>query len=300
MQLSAIYFGVIYFAVAQQPAASAGTVTLDNCHIYLESKADIPSQEGGVIKKMFVKEGQDVKPGDPLVQIEDDIPSLQTEIAKAKLEAAQEQAINTVPEEYARASRAYAIADHESAVEANKKAPGTYPAVMLKEKLLKVTEMDLSIKKAQMDQRIAQKSVGVQQAEMNLAQTLVDHRLLRSPLEGVGVVSKIKLHMGEWVQAGQAVLTVEQMDVMRAEGELNVSQYAPYEIIGKPVTLEVELRGRKKPFEGKIVFIDPEVRASGGSEGPTYRIRAEVENKMENRQWLLRDGMMGRMTIQLK
>ena len=93
--------------------------------------------------------------------------------------------------------------------------------------------------------------------------------------------------MGEWVQAGETVVHVVQMDVLRAEGSLNVSEYVPYEIIGKPVTVEVELdRGRTMTFPGKIVFVDPMIRPNG-----TYIVRAEVENRVENGQWILRPGM---------
>jgi multidrug efflux pump subunit AcrA (membrane-fusion protein) len=298
MQLSAMLFGVIYFAVAQQPATAAGTVKLENCHIYVVNRKpiEVPAQEAGVIKEMFVKEGQPIKPGESLVQIEDDIPAQQLKIAEEKLRAAEEQANNTIPKEYAEKSLEVARMDYQSALEANKKVKDTFPLVKLKEMFLKVQEMELSIQKAEMDTRIAKKQVNVQQAEMNLAQTTLSHRLLRSPLEGDGEVSEIKRHLGEWVQAGETVMRVVQMDVMWAEGSLNVSEYMPNEIIGKPVTVKVELdRGRTMTFPGKIVFVDPMIRPNG-----TYIVRAEVQNRLENDHWILRHGRLAQMTIQLK
>jgi multidrug efflux pump subunit AcrA (membrane-fusion protein) len=296
MHLSAMLFGVIYFAVAQQPAASTGTVTLEECHIYLDNKVDVPAQEAGVIKELFVKEGQAIKPGEKLVQIEDDIPRQQLCIAEAKLKASEEQAKNPIPKQYAEASLLVAKATYESALAANKKVPGTFPDVKLKEFFLKCQEMDLSIQKAEMDTRIAEKQVDVQQAEMNLADTTLGHRLLRSPLEGDGEVREVKHHVGEWVQAGETVVHVVQMNVLRTEGTLKVSEYAPNEIAGKAVTVKVELaRGRTMAFPGKIVFIDPMIRPNG-----TYIVRAEVQNRIENGQWILFHGMTGQMTIQLK
>jgi multidrug resistance efflux pump len=161
---------------------------------------------------------------------------------------------------------------------------------------LKVQEMDLSIQKAEMDTRIAKKQVNVQQAEMNLADTTLKHRLLRSPLEGDGEVREIKRHMGEWVQAGETVLNVVQLNVMWSEGTLNVSDYVPNEILGKPVTVKVELdRGRKMTFPGKIEYVDQMIRPNG-----TYVVRAEVQNRLENGQWILRHGLPAQMTIELK
>ena len=57
MHLSALLFGVIYLAVAQQPAALPDTVTLKGCQINLNDQVDIPSQEGCVIRELLVKEG---------------------------------------------------------------------------------------------------------------------------------------------------------------------------------------------------------------------------------------------------
>ena len=91
-------------------------------------------------------------------------------------------------------------------------------------------------------------------------------------------------------------MRVVQMDVMWAEGSLNVSEYMPNEIIGKPVTVKVELdRGRTMTFPGKIVFVDPMIRPNG-----TYIVRRQVQNRLENDHWILRHGRLAQMTIQLK
>jgi hypothetical protein len=47
-------------------------------------------------------------------------------------------------------------------------------------------------------------------------------------------------------------------------------------------------------FTGKIIYISPLVQAGG-----EYRVWAEVSNRQENGQWLLRPGLNAEMTIQL-
>jgi multidrug efflux pump subunit AcrA (membrane-fusion protein) len=77
---------------------------------------------------------------------------------------------------------------------------------------------------------------------------------------------------------------------------LNISEYAPEEVMGRPVTVKVVFaRGRTETFKGEIVFVDPVVESGG-----LYPVRALVKNREENGQWLLRPGMDAEMTIQLK
>jgi multidrug efflux pump subunit AcrA (membrane-fusion protein) len=102
--------------------------------------------------------------------------------------------------------------------------------------------------------------------------------------------------VGEWVQAGEPVLHVVQVNRLRVQGNLKISDYAPKEVMDRPVTVKVVFaRGRTETFNGKIVFVDPVVEAEGD-----YVVRALVNNREENGQWLLRPGMDAEMTIQLK
>jgi macrolide-specific efflux system membrane fusion protein len=98
---------------------------------------------------------------------------------------------------------------------------------------------------------------------------------------------------GEWVEPGNEVLRLVRLDRLRIEGFLNASDFSPSEVSNRPVRVTVELaRGRKETFQGKIVFVNPLVQAGG-----VYRVWAEVVNRMENNQWLLRPGLLAEMTI---
>ncbi len=296
MHLSALLYGVIYFAVAQQPAVSPDSVTLDNCIIFLDEEAKVPAQEGGVIDKLYVQEGQTVKSKEPLVQIDDSIPRQQVNVAIAEWNAAKVKAENQVPRDYAIASREVAYQKLKIDRDANRRVPGTVPAVQIKETELECTQMELSIKKAEMDTKVAEKETDVKKAQLDAAQTALKHRLLLSPLAGDGLVRKIYRHVGEWVQNGEPVVHLVRMDRLRVEGSLLAAKISPSEVIGKAVEVEVELaRGRTVKFTGNIVFIDPIITTGG-----EYLVRALVENREENRQWILHPGMTARMTIRLQ
>jgi multidrug efflux system membrane fusion protein len=145
-----------------------------------------------------------------------------------------------------------------------------------------------------MELRIAGMQSKVSEAELAEATEKVEHRRIKSPL--AGQVQKIYRHVGEWVQAGEPVVHVVQAGSLRVQGTLNISEYAPEEVMGRPVTVKVVFaRGRTESFNGNIVFVDPMVELGGN-----FLVRALIKNREQNGQWLLRPGMEAEMTIQLK
>ncbi|MCC6123705.1 MAG: HlyD family efflux transporter periplasmic adaptor subunit [Pirellulales bacterium] len=293
MKLPALFFAAIYFAVAQQPQAPLPESVTLGCNINLHEQVQVPAQEGGVIKEIFVKEGENVEAGKTLVQIDDSIPQQSVKVAEAELNAAKVQAENPIPEKFALASLAVANAEYKVNEEANRKVKDSVPLVILNRSYLECQQMALSVDKARMDTSIAVKQWEVKKAQLEAAQESLKHRKLVSTLKGQ--VRELPFHVGEWVQPGDTVVHVVQMNVLRAQGYLKPSEFSPSEIIGRPVAVKVELaRGRIETFTGRIAFVDPRIGPNG------YEIRALVDNAEENRQWLLSPGMKGQMTIQLK
>ena len=86
------------------------------------------------------------------------------------------------------------------------------------------------------------------------------------------------------------------MDRLRVDGFLSGDEYNPTDIAGHRVTVEIPLANdRRERFEGEVVFVNPLVQA-----GNKYRIRAEVDNRFERNEPLLRPGMMATMVIHLR
>jgi multidrug efflux pump subunit AcrA (membrane-fusion protein) len=274
---------------------SAGEVIkLSDCTVAPDAEVWVPAQEAGVLKEMPVDDGQHVKTGDLLAQIDDLIPQRQKEVAENKLKAAKEEAGSTVGIKYAKASYAVAQAQYRLSAEANFKTPGSVPDARLNEFRLKVTESELSIEKADKDHRVAEAQAGVAQAELKAADANLEHRHITSVLDAE--VVDVKRHVGEWVSAGDSLMRLLRLDVMRVEGSVNAAAYQPAEIFNCPVTVTVELaRGKKAEFTGKVVFVNPTVDPTG-----TFQVRAEVKNRQEEGFWVLRPGTIAEMAIQLK
>jgi len=280
--------------VTAPPAPSRGpTVTLPHCLVSLIEEAQVPAQELGVLVALKVREGQQVSAGDLLGQIDDTHAQMQLAVAKYKLQVAKEEAENDIHVRYSTAAAAVAEAEYRLNTEANRKVPGTVPQIEIRRLLLTHRRTVLEIEQAQVNLRIAALEAKVSQAELDAAEVNLQRRHIKAPLDGV--VVELHRHEGEWVQPGDPVLHIVRVDRLRIEGFLNAADVAPGQLGGQPVKVGVKLaRNRQATFDGRVVFVSPLVQAGGD-----FQVWAEVSNRQENGQWLLRPGLPAKMTIRL-
>jgi macrolide-specific efflux system membrane fusion protein len=150
----------------------------------------------------------------------------------------------------------------------------------------------LQTEKARQDRSVAKTTVEARQAQVVAAQANIDRRKILAPLSGE--IAKVYLHLGEWAAPGTPVLRIVRLDRLKVEGFLDPKQFAPSEIANRPVSFETELtRGRKEKFPGKITYVNFQIEPTG-----FVRVMAEVDNRKEDGQWLLRPGTTGEMTIE--
>jgi multidrug efflux pump subunit AcrA (membrane-fusion protein) len=271
------------------------------CQLSLEEEVEVASQEEGILDDMKVKEGDAVAPKQLLAQIDERIARMQLKVAENELAVAKEQAEDTVNERYARSESEVAKADLAKAKWANDRVKDAIPFVEMMRLEAKCKQMELTIEKALRDRRIAVLQYYVSFAKKDAADEILKHRTILSPTEGE--IIKIYKHKGEWVQKGDRLVHLVRRNPLRAHGEVKLADFAPNEVIGRPVTFTVTWSDKPtdkpadkplKTFTGVVSFIQPKVL-----EGK-YLVRATIENSQENGQWLLYDGMSGVMTIHLK
>lgn len=287
-------------ATAQVPREPAGgVITLPNCLVSLinSGEAQVPAKEAGALTRFAVVEGQEVREGDLLAQIDDSDAQAAARVAQFKLQQAQEEANSDVSVRYSTAASAVAKAEYEAAIAANAKMRGTVPQVELNKLLLTWKRADLEIEKAQMDLRISGLKAKVSDAEAGVAKENVIRRQIRSPLDGI--VVELRGHQGEWVKPGDTVVHVVRLDKLRIEAFLNIKKIPQNDLLDKPIRVSVE--GGREALPGKIVFVSPMIQAGGD-----YRIWADVDNRLDKTarggqgNWLLKPGMTAEMTIQVR
>jgi multidrug efflux pump subunit AcrA (membrane-fusion protein) len=285
--------GIVF---AQRPNNAGSSVTVDNCVIrpLTEGEARLAAQEPGVLAELNVKEGQLVPAGTLLAKIDDAQPQAARKVALAEMHSAEEKYANDV--EIRHADKAASVAEFEYRVneQAAKKVPGSVADVDIKRLFFQWEKSKLAKEQAEKERILNGFAAEGKRAEVENAEETIKRRQIRAQFEGV--VQQIYPHVGEWVKSGDTVLRLIRMDRLRVEGLVNKNEFSPSDVSEQPVVVQaIFANGRKADFAGKIVFVDVEVNSSG-----SYKVRAEVDNRRENGQWMLRPGLPDTsMTIQL-
>ncbi|MDD4268295.1 MAG: HlyD family efflux transporter periplasmic adaptor subunit [Pirellulaceae bacterium] len=298
MQLASIVFAAALAAFGTQnmeTAAADDPGLLRDCVVTFiydtNIPADLPAQQGGVIRSVNVKEGDHVAVDAILAQVDDSIERTNEEASIARLEMAKEEWGNDINVRYAKmASEVYKFR-LKQAMEASEKVPDAYTYTELKVLELQYRQYMLQTEQAEHEQNLAGMSVRVREAEKKLASYELGRRVIRSPVEGV--VVEVFPRVGAWVRAGDPIARVVQLDRLRIEGYLQYGPISPADVDGKPVTVQVQLaKGQVGTFQGRIDSIDPIIEG-----GNRFRVRAEVINQKIGEHWALMGGMIANMQI---
>jgi len=275
------------------PEGMTRRIVLEQCMVSLSEEVTVPAQDAGLLVRLDVAEGDLTTREQLLGQIDDRAALAAQRVAEAAHFQAKTQAENDIDVRYAAAVGAVADADLAAAEESNRRAPHSVTASSLRRLQLEQQRAHLGIEQAEVRQQLTAYTVAAKEAEAEAAELAVERRRIESPLDGL--VVEIFKRPGEWVQMGEAVLRLVRMDRVRVEGFLQVAEVGPQQVAQAPVTVQVQLEnGRRETFEGQITFVNPRVHAGG-----QYRVRAEVINRREDDQFLLRPGHAVRMTIHL-
>jgi multidrug resistance efflux pump len=292
--LAAVAVGGPIARLDRSASGLPGAANIPHCLVSLIEDVDVPAEESGRLVAVQVRDGEMVRRDALLAQIDDRQPQLDKFAAEMNRDAALARASDDIEVKYAEASFDVADAELVQKEQINANSPGSIPVTEIRRLRLTRRRAELQIEKSKLDLRVAKMTADVEQAAVTLAEDNIQRRKILSPIDGM--VVELKRHAGEWVNAGDTVVRVVRMDRLRVEGFLSVKDFDPAEIDSKPVTVEVELaRGRRERFQGRIVFVNPLVLS-----GDKYRVRAEVENRLENNHWLLQPGTAASMSIHLR
>lgn len=253
----------------------------------LIEQSDVPARDPGVIEAISVKEGDLVKPGDTLVQLDTAEAVLDVGRAKLELSIAKQESKNDVDVRFAKKSLEVAEAELQRAMESVEDYPKSVSQTELDRLRLTVERTRLEIEQAQHILSVAEMTAQLKQNALDTAERNLDRQTIRAPIEGV--VVQVYRRDGEWVEPGQQVVRILRMDRLRAEGFVGTSRLDEIPI-GSPIELQIELgKPTAKRLPGKLVHVSPEVDPVNNQ----VRVWAEVENP----DMRLKPGMFGTMVI---
>ncbi|HUG69447.1 MAG TPA: HlyD family efflux transporter periplasmic adaptor subunit [Pirellulaceae bacterium] len=267
---------------------------LSHCQVLLINDVDVPAEEAGRLLTVNAKEGDYVEKDALVAQINNQQAILSKVAAELERDAAQTRADDDIEVQYSIKSFELAETELNNDVEINRRQPGSVPATEIRRKQLDRTRAELQIGRSRLDLKVAQMTADVQNAAVQAAEDSIQRRRIIAPFSGQ--VLQVYRQSNEWVNIGEPVVRVVQMNRLYVDGFISGADYNVVDIANRPVTVEIALaRGRKEQFKGQVVFVNPIVQA-----GNRYRVRAEVENRQEKEQWLLNPGSTATMVIHLQ
>lgn len=286
---------VLWGAESRAVSAEPGVLVLSNCPVSIIDEAQVPARVQGQLLELAVKEGDTVKRGDVLGQIDDAVLKKTLEVKQYQLEAAKKDAENDVNVRYAKWANLVADAEYQQAVDANNRAPGAVPQAELRRLLLERGKTSLAIEQAAHDLEVAKLTVQVRQAELAEVQEQLRMYQIVAPIDGV--VIKRFLHAGEWVKPGDPVFHLVRMDRLRIEGMVSAEGYTPAQLDKAQAVFTVKLpQLGQRQFQGQVVYVSPVVEVTG-----EFTVWAEIVNIRDEKtgHWLLRPGLTGELRIRL-
>lgn len=270
---------------------SAAEYKLRGAFIKLKKDIAVPARSKGVINKLSVQKGSLVGTDAVMGTLNDIEAKANVVFAQAQLDSANLQATIDVGVRVANAGAKAAQAEYDAMVEANRRTPGAFSAADVRRAQFQAERADLQIENEQFNMKIASFTVGTRGAQLDIANEVLRHHQIVSPLDGV--VVEIARHPGEYVQEGETILRVVQMDVLTVSGFLNVKTDGRPPLKDHVVTITVEAdKGKTATLEGRVTFISPVPLQDGD-----YRVEAEFQNQYDNGIWLMQPEQPAKVTV---
>lgn len=279
--------------------ASTQSAVIDLCTVEPSKDPVISASEAGLLVELSVDEGSMVDEDQQLGRVDDDVPKMQKKVTFFQMRQARNRATDTVDEDYARAAHDVALKELESVETANQTTDRAFPMVEVQRARLEATRSEMAIKKSLNDRKLSEDDYWTRKAEYEAADLAVKRRVILAPTQGE--VVKLFHQQGEWVNPGEPILQLFQLDTLHVEGDLNIEKYDPREVLGCDVMVDVIVGGgRKTQATGKIVWISPQGLYRGRTDRERVRrVRAEITNEREGGYWKIYPGDEASMTIHL-
>ncbi|MEZ6093574.1 MAG: HlyD family efflux transporter periplasmic adaptor subunit [Pirellulaceae bacterium] len=280
-------------STSQSTQSSSDSIVIDKAYIELAGDIDVPALESGPLEIMNVKMGQAVEADMVLAKINHDRAQRALEESQLGYELAYERANETAGINAAAARVDYANEEYQTTLNLYRK--GSESASKFRSATASKLIAENDLKKAQNEKAFAAIEAKVELVKVNATKDAIDRHLLTSPI--AGNVVDIKRQAGEWVNAGEPVFRVIQMDKLRIKATVEIGNYNPSALTGRPVSVSAIVPGESQPqsFSGTVVYTGLEAISARNVE-----VWAEVENRQDaNGHWMLIKGMEVGMTIHL-
>ena len=225
---------------------------------------EIRARVQGFLEKSFVDEGQEVKKGQPLFQLNDQ--ELKTELARAK------------------ATVSSAMAEAKAAeLEVNR------TKILVEKNIVSNTEFELLSAKLKAAKAKVDEALSFQKT----AETKLSYTFILAPFDGI--IDRIPLKIGSLIDPGALLTTISDINQVYAYFHISENEYLKYKKSlnnGQAQSNPIQLMladGSEYPYEGKVETIDGEFNDNTGA----IAFRAKFPNPNK----LLKHGASGKVRL---
>jgi multidrug efflux pump subunit AcrA (membrane-fusion protein) len=286
--LIAVAFALRANAADDRGAPTAVPLKVESVVLRLLEEAEVPAQEAGVVTDVALREGQLVKKGDRLAQIDDQVAQLTEQAAGAQRDIARAKAMNDIRIRFARKALEVSEAELRRSAESIERVAKSVSQSQMDVERLTVQKNRLEAEQADHEQQIATLEMKSKENELSAAREQVARRKILAPFDGV--IVQVYVRKGEWVEPGQKALRIVNVDRLKAEGFIPAAAASAITPGANVELTLIESPQQTKPIVGKIVFVSPEVDPITGQ----VRIWAEIDNREAG----LRPGQPARMSVE--
>lgn len=281
---------LVTWAVAQDETCTvSGRVKLVDQNDIL-----IPAPQAGILMELPLSEGAQVMVDQVIARLDDRDAKLRMEAAEKDFAKAKVEAESTADIEAAQKAQEVAEAEADENRYLNKIAPDAVTTNELRRSVLTAERARLQKVVAEHEHLVATYTAESTAAQAAIAKNDFEKRSIKSPLGGR--IEEIHGKRGQWLQQGEPILRLVQMDRLKVEGFVSANKYSQLQLMDQPVTVRVTLaHGREEEFTGKVKFVGYIIDGKGD-----FRIWAEVENRAELGEWLLHPGRAATMTVTIR
>ena len=278
--------------VQSTSSGSGRELFIEICNVKLMQDIMIPSEEEGLLSELNVKEGDAVPSGKIIGRIDDSRMQMEAKRGRKKRDIQMKKAESKSAYNVARKKYQLAKEEYESSVRLGKKGSKSSHEV-------RRAKYSMEASYAEVQDAIDQRNEAAGLAELeeiNLEQInmMIGKMRISTPFDGN--VLEILKHPREYVQKGEDIVRFVRMDKLWVEGTVSSDTCRPADVKGKRVTVTLKQAGGEElEFLGQVVTGPLEVEGVG----KRFRVRAEVDNRYENGQWVLLPGASLRMRVDL-
>lgn len=279
--------GVVVVIALIAGAASAAEVRVDSAILTVGGTIDLPAPAAGVLRELTIHEGERLRAGAPIAEVDSREPRLNAEVVRQDLAVARRESESDVRVRLAKKQHRVAEAELARATTVNAELPNTVSAKEVDRLRLAMESSQLEIEYANFERELLVSRLDRINADLRLAEHRVEKRHVASPIEGV--VAELYHHVGEWVDEGEPIARIVRVRRLRAEGYIGIKD-ALSGLINRPVVVSARLPGGETlQAVGRVVFVSPEAEPVDSK----VRFWAEIDN----RELRMRPGLTASVTI---